>query len=185
MGLKVCKFGGTSMASGSTILEVAKIVNADKERRYVIVSAPGKRFSGDIKITDLPYACSDAVEAGNEAEFRKVFDKIRVRFLNIQTEIGKDLGLAAALSEVEENMLNGAGRDYAASRGEFFAAKIMAAVLGVPFVDATEFVRFDEYGVLKQEETFALGEKVLSAYPRAVIPGFYGLGENAPTLFPL
>ena len=178
MGLKVCKFGGTSMASGSTILEVAKIVNADKERRYVIVSAPGKRFSDDIKITDLLYACSDAVEAGNEAEFRKVFDKIRVRFLNIQTEIGKDLGLAAALSEVEENMLNGAGRDYAASRGEFFAAKIMAAVLGVPFVDATEFVRFDEHGVLKQEETFALGEKVLSAYPRAVIPGFYGLGEN-------
>ncbi|MBQ7913221.1 MAG: aspartate kinase [Clostridia bacterium] len=178
MGLKVCKFGGTSMASGSTISEVAKIVNADKERRYVVVSAPGKRFSGDVKVTDLLYACSDAVEAGDEAEFFKVFDKIRVRFLNIQTEIGKDLGLEAALSEVEENILKGAGRDYAASRGEYFAAKIMAAVLDVPFVDATEFVRFDEQGVLKQEETFALGEKVLSAYTRAVIPGFYGLGAD-------
>ena len=119
MGLKVCKFGGTSMASGTTISEVAKIVNADKERRYVVVSAPGKRFSGDIKVTDLLYACSDAVEAGNEAEFCKVFDKIRVRFLNIQTEMGKALGLEAALTEVKENILKGAGRDYVASRGEY------------------------------------------------------------------
>ena len=178
MGLKVCKFGGTSMASGTTIAEVAKIVNSDKERRYIIVSAPGKRFSGDIKVTDLLYACSDAVDKGDKAEFCKVFDKIRVRFLNIQTETGKDLGLEEALAEVEQNILNGAGRDYAASRGEYFAAKIMAAVLGVPFVDATEFVRFDENGVLLQDETFALGEKVLSQYSRAVIPGFYGLGAN-------
>lgn len=178
MGLKVCKFGGTSMASGSTIAEVAKIVNADKERRYVIVSAPGKRFSGDIKVTDLLYACSDAVDAGDLETFRKVFDKIRVRFLNIQTEMGKELGLKEALAEVEENILSGAGRDYCASRGEYFAAKIMAAVLNIPFVDATEFVRFDENGVLKQEETFALGEKVLSNYTRAVIPGFYGLGVD-------
>ena len=178
MGLKVCKFGGTSMASGTTIAEVAKIVKSDKERRYVVVSAPGKRFSGDIKVTDLLYACSDAVDAGNLEEFHKVFDKIRVRFLNIQTEMGKDLGLEEALAEVEASIQNGAGRDYCASRGEYFAAKIMAAVLDVPFVDATEFVRFDENGVLKQEETFALGEKVLSQYSRAVIPGFYGLGAD-------
>ncbi len=178
MGIKVCKFGGTSMASGSTILEVAKIVNADKERRFVVVSAPGKRFSGDIKVTDLLYGCSDAVDAGNLQEFAQIFQKIRVRFLNIQTEIGKDLGLEAALAEVEQSIVNGAGRDYCASRGEYFAAKIMAAVLDIPFVDATEFVRFDENGVLKQEETFALGAKVLSQFSRAVIPGFYGLGAD-------
>ena len=178
MGLKVCKFGGTSMASGATISEVAKIVKSDKERRYVVVSAPGKRFSGDIKVTDLLYACSDAIDAGNLEEFHKIFDKIRVRFLNIQTEMGKDLGLEEALAEVEASIQQGAGRDYCASRGEYFAAKIMSAVLDVPFVDATEFVRFDENGVLKQEETFALGEKVLSQYSRAVIPGFYGLGAD-------
>ena len=178
MGLKICKFGGTSMASGTTILEVAKIVKADKERRYVVVSAPGKRYSGDIKVTDLLYACSDAYDAGDTEEFRKIFDKIRVRFLNIQTEIGKELGMEDALADVEENILKGAGRDYCASRGEYLAAKIMSAVLEVPFVDATEFVRFDENGILKQEETFALGEKVLSKYARAVIPGFYGLGAD-------
>ena len=176
MGIKVCKFGGTSMASGSTILSAAKIVGSDKERRYVVVSAPGKRFSGDIKVTDLLYACSDAVESGDIAKFKETFEKIRVRFLNIQTEIGKELGIGEALDEVEKEILGGAGCDYCVSRGEYFAAIIMAAILDVPMVDATEFVRFDEHGVLDQEKTFALGEKVLSAYPRAVVPGFYGLG---------
>ena len=178
MAIKICKFGGTSMASGTTILESAKIVKADKERRYVVVSAPGKRFSGDIKVTDLLYACSDAVDAGNIEEFNKIFDKICMRFLNIQTEIGKDLALEEALAQTKNQILSGAGTDYCASRGEYFAAKIMSAVLGFPFVDATEFVRFDENGLLKQEETFALGAEVLSKYPNAVIPGFYGLGAD-------
>ena len=178
MGVKICKFGGTSMASGTTIMEVAKIVKADKTRRYVVVSAPGKRFSGDIKVTDLLYACSDAVDAGNVEEFNTIFDKICLRFLNIQTEIGKDLGLEESLAETKKEILAGAGTDYCASRGEYFAAKIMSVVLGYPFVDATEFIRFDENGLLMQEETFALGAEVLAKYPNAVIPGFYGLGAD-------
>ena len=178
MGLKVCKFGGTSMASGNVILSAAKIVESDNERRYVVVSAPGKRFSGDIKVTDLLYKCSDEVEAGDIAAFKETFGKIRVRFTNIEKEIGKTLHIEDGLNEAETEILNGAGRDYCASRGEFLAAKIMAAVLGVPFVDATEFVRFDENGILDQEQTFALGAEVLKRYPRAVIPGFYGLGAN-------
>ena len=178
MGVKICKFGGTSMASGTTIMEVAKIVKADKTRRYVVVSAPGKRFSGDIKVTDLLYACSDAVDAGNVEEFNTIFDKICLRFLNIQTEIGKDLGLEESLAETKKEILAGAGTDYCASRGEYFAAKIMSAVLGYPFVDATEFIRFDENGLLMQEETFALGAEVLAKYSNAVIPGFYGLGAD-------
>ena len=177
MGLKVCKFGGTSMASGNIILSAAKIIQSDEERRYVVVSAPGKRFGGDIKVTDLLYQCSDEFEAGNIAAFKETFEKIRVRFTNIETEIGKDLNIKAGLDEAENAILSGAGRDYCASRGEFLAAKIMSAVLDVPFVDATEFVRFNEDGVL-DEKTFELGAEVLSKYPRAVIPGFYGLGAD-------
>ena len=177
MGIKVCKFGGTSMASGNVILAAANIVRADKERRYIVVSAPGKRFSGDIKVTDLLYQCSDAYESGDLSAFKQIFEKIRTRFMNIEAEIGKDLQIKAGLDEAENAILNGAGRDYCASRGEFLAAKIVAAVLEVPFVDATEFIRFDENGVL-DKETFEIGAKVLSQYPRAVIPGFYGLGAN-------
>lgn len=178
MGLKVCKFGGTSMASGETITSAAKIVLSDAERRYVVVSAPGKRFSGDIKVTDLLYRCSDAVDSSNIAEFKETFEKIRVRFLNIQAELGKDLGIGDALDEVEKEILGGAGCDYCVSRGEYFAAIVMSAILDAPMVDATEFVRFDEHGILDQEKTFELGKKALSRYPRAVIPGFYGLGYD-------
>jgi aspartate kinase len=177
MGIKVCKFGGTSMADGNVILNAAKIVNADKDRRYVVVSAPGKRFSGDVKVTDLLYKCSDEVDAGDKAAFAETFGKIRTRFLNIEAEIGKKLGMNEALDDIQTQILNGAGRDYCASRGEYLAAKIMAAVLNVAFVDATEFVRFNKDGVLSSE-TFELAEKVLLKYPRAVIPGFYGLSAN-------
>lgn len=175
MGIKVCKFGGTSMADGNIILRAAQIIQADKDRRFVVVSAPGKRFSNDIKVTDLLYKCADALETGDQSTFEETFDKICVRFLNIEKELGKDVGVEAGLKQVREEMLGGAGRDYCASRGEFFAAKIMAAVLDVPFVDATEFVRFNEDGTL-DENTFVLGAKVLAKYDKAVIPGFYGLG---------
>lgn len=177
MGLKVCKFGGTSMADGNVILKSASIVEADAERRYVVVSAPGKRFGGDIKVTDLLYYCSDALDRKDMGAFEETFLKIRSRFLNIEGETGKNLNMDATLSEIKTEILNGAGRDYCASRGEYLAAKIMAAVLDIPFVDATEFIRFNEDGILA-EETFALAEKVLSKYDRAVIPGFYGLGAN-------
>lgn len=175
--LKVCKFGGTSMADGNVILSAAKIVKADPARRYVVVSAPGKRFGGDIKVTDLLYACSDAYESGDTATFEETFAKIRVRFENIEKEIGKDLGMHVALDEVRSEILSGAGRDYCASRGEYFAAKIMAAVLEVPFVDATELIRFKPNGQL-DEASFSLAESVLKKYERAVVPGFYGLGAD-------
>ncbi len=165
------------MADGNVILAASKIVKAEEERRYVVVSAPGKRFGGDIKVTDLLYACSDAMEQGDTAAFEETFAKIRVRFTNIEREIGKELGVNAALDEAEKEIRAGAGRDYCASRGEFIAGKIMAAVLGVPFIDATEFVRFDENGVLS-DETYVLAKEIFKKAPRAVVPGFYGLGAD-------
>lgn len=165
------------MASGQSILAVADIVRTEKERRYVVVSAPGKRFGDDIKVTDLLYRCADEAERGDLEAFAKTFGKIRVRFTNIEAEIGKDLHVREGLDEAEEKILSGAGRDYCASRGEFLAAKLMAAVLDVPFVDATEFVRFRPDGSL-DDSTFALAAAVLKDLPRAVIPGFYGLGAD-------
>ncbi|MBO5240699.1 MAG: aspartate kinase [Clostridia bacterium] len=175
--LKVCKFGGTSMADGNVILSAAKIVKADPARRYVVVSAPGKRFGGDIKVTDLLYACSDCYEAGDLNAFEEAFGKICARFESIEKEIGKNLGMRAALDEVRSEILNGAGRDYCASRGEYLAAKIMAAVLEIPFVDATELIRFKPNGQL-DEASFSLAGEVLKKYPQAVVPGFYGLGAD-------
>lgn len=165
------------MADGNIIGRSAQVVSLDKDRRYVVVSAPGKRFSGDIKVTDLLYKCADALEVGDTQVFDETFEKIRARFLNIEKELGKDVGVKAGLDEAEKEMRGGAGRDYCASRGEYFAGKIMAAVLNVPFVDATEFIRFTAEGTL-DEATFELGAKVLGKYERAVVPGFYGLGVD-------
>ena len=177
MAIKVCKFGGTSMADGNIILTAAKIVKSDEQRRYVVVSAPGKRFGADIKVTDLLYSCADAASKKDEKTFEEVFEKIAARFLNIETETGKNFGMRQLLDEIKVDIWNGAGEDYCASRGEFLVANIMASVLDVPFVDATEFIRFDEKGLLS-EETFKLGAEVLKKYPKAVIPGFYGLGAD-------
>ena len=165
------------MADGNVMLAAAKIINSDEDRRYVVVSAPGKRFGGDVKVTDLLYSCDKAVKCGDLALFEQNFDKVSARFLNIQAEIGKDYGLEETLAEIKSNILNGAGEDYCASRGEYLAAKIMAGILDIPFVDATEFVRFNENGSLS-DETFALGAAMLKKHPKAVVPGFYGLGAD-------
>ena len=166
------------MADGNIILRSASIVRADESRRYVVVSAPGKRFGGDTKVTDLLYQCADEAEKGDLAAFEKTFAKIRVRFLNIEKETGGDFGMETALDTVSAEILGGAGRDYCASRGEYLAAKIMAGVLGVPFIDASEFVRFDGDGNFDGEKTYALAKEIFRANPRAVIPGFYGLGAD-------
>lgn len=165
------------MADGNVMLRAADIIKADRERRFVVVSAPGKRFSGDIKVTDLLYQCSDAIEAGDLSAFEKTFAKIRERFIQIQKETGKDVGMAQSLDLIETEIKKGAGRDYCASRGEYLAARIMASVLDIPFVDATEFVRFTVDGTL-DEKTFELGEEILKKCGKAVVPGFYGLDVN-------
>lgn len=165
------------MADGNIIQRAVEIIKADKTRRYVVVSAPGKRFSGDIKVTDLLYTCADAIETSNQALFEETFSKIRTRFLSIEKELGQNVGISAGLEEVEQEMRHGAGKDYCASRGEYFAAKIMASLLEIPFVDATEFIRFNEDGLL-DEATFELGKECLAKYERAVIPGFYGLSAE-------
>ena len=177
MALKVCKFGGTSMADGNVVKVSANIIRADNERRYVVVSAPGKRYSGDIKVTDLLYKCADAVKEKDFETFEETFEKIEKRFLAMQAEIGKDVGMQAELECFHARAMAGEGVDYCASRGEYLAAKLMAAQLDFPFVDATQFIRFHADGTL-DENTFTLAYQVLSKYPRAVIPGFYGLSAD-------
>ena len=166
MDSKVCKFGGTSMADGNIIRAAAKIVEADAERRYVVVSAPGKRFGGDVKVTDLLYKCYEAARSGKG--FETEFSKIRTRFEGIEKEIGREVGIKDSLDEIEREILAGAGEDYCASRGEYLAARVMAAVLGVPFVDAKDIVLFNADGSL-DEATYPLAASVLKKYPRAVI----------------
>ena len=175
MDIKVCKFGGTSMADGNIMRRAADIVRADPQRRYVVVSAPGKRFGGDVKITDLLYRCHDLASSGED--FGEIFSRVRARFEGIEKEIGKDVGMRGELDRIEKEIRAGAGRDYCASRGEYLAARVMSALLGWSFVDAKDVVFFSAEGTL-DDESYIKAAAALRRYPNAVIPGFYGSGAD-------
>ncbi len=160
------------MSSAESIERVAKIVLSDKDRRMIVVSAPGKRFSDDEKVTDLLYAAFDeAVETG---ECKQAFSKIRERFCGLVRELKLDYDIESELNNIEIMINASKTPDYAASRGEYLSAVILAAKIGFEFVDASDFVRFAENGAFNSEYTNDLGAKRLENVKYAVIPGFYG-----------
>ena len=174
--LKVCKFGGTSMASADTIRKVRDIVFADKSRRYVVVSAPGKRDKNDVKITDALYACNE--EALKTGSCKRAFAPIRKRFEEIAEELGLKLNVSEILDRTEKEICEKKSADFAASRGEYLSAIITAEFLGFEFIDAAEVIRFDSQGRLNQDYTNDKVQVRLAETEHAVIPGFYGKSYN-------
>ena len=172
MNIKVCKFGGTSMADKNAISRVKDIILSDKERRFVIVSAPGKRFSDDIKITDVLYACYD--EKVKNGSCHEKFSLLRERFCGIVADLGLKIDIKKYLDEIEKSIDASTAPDYAASRGEYLSALIMSEVLNLEFVDAAEIIKFNTLGRFDAETTNDLVTKRLSLEKGAVIPGFYG-----------
>ncbi len=170
MSVKVAKFGGSSLADANQILKCKKIIEADPNRRYIVPSAPGKRFSEDEKITDLLYQLHrEQNKAGSAA-----YQKIRQRYVEIRDELGVSVDIEAHIRIVLENLESGASADYAASRGEYLNGLLLASLLGYDFVDAAEAIFFDEKGVYDHEKTIPALCAVLKKHTRAVIPGFYG-----------
>lgn len=169
---KVVKFGGSSLASAKQFKKAGDIIRGDKSRRYVVPSAPGKRDDRDEKVTDMLYQCYDLAVEGKG--YKKLLEKIKERYMQIIDGLDLNLNLDHEFDMIEENFLNKAGRDYAASRGEYLNGLVMAAYLGYEFIDAAEVVFFDDEGNFLAELTDQeLGER-LEHTERAVIPGFYG-----------
>lgn len=169
---KVVKFGGSSLASAEQFRKVGDIIHADKERRYVIPSAPGKRFSGDTKVTDMLYGCYELAE--NDKDFKKELQAIEERYQEIIDGLSLTLSLKEEFKTIAENFKKKAGVNYAASRGEYLNSIIMADYLGLPFIDAAEVIRFDENGDFDSETTNDILKERLKDMDNAVIPGFYG-----------
>lgn len=169
---KVVKFGGSSLASARQFKKAGAIIKEDKSRRYVIPSAPGKRDGKDEKVTDLLYTVYDAVTEGSS--YKKLFQKIKFRYKEIVEGLGLDLDLTPEFEKIEEDFLSGKGREYAASRGEYLNALIMAKYLDYEFIDAAEIIFFDDHGKLNEEYTNQKIAFALDKIERAVIPGFYG-----------
>lgn len=172
MGVKVAKFGGSSVADALQIEKIRNIIENDEDIKYVVVSAPGKRFSEDSKVTDLLYLCKTHIE--HKIPYEQIFQVICDRFMAVEVNLDVDIDLEHEFEEIERNLEAGASADYIASRGEYLNAMIIASYLGYDFVDAAKIVKFDEKGRFMEELTDKAIKKELANHEKAVIPGFYG-----------
>ena len=176
MGLKVLKFGGSSLCDSDHFRQVANIIKSDDERRYIVASAPGKRFCGDQKITDLLYKCYEL--AADEQDISEVFEVIKERYTTIISDLKLDLDLSETFEKIKHSFTHNSGRDYVASRGEYLNAKILANYLGFHFLDARKCIFFTDDGAFDSEKTNDVLKEYLEKYDNVVIPGFYGSMPN-------
>ena len=174
--IKVVKFGGSSLASAEQFKKVGNIIREEESRKYVVPSAPGKRFSEDTKVTDMLYKCYAEAEEGKN--FDKQLKAIKERYNEIIKGLGLKLSLEEQFETIKKNFEAKAGKDYAASRGEYLNGIIMANYLGYQFIDAANVICFDENGEFDSEKTNEVCSEKLAATENAVIPGFYGAMPN-------
>lgn len=174
--IKVVKFGGSSLADANQFKKVASIVKADPDRRFVVASAPGKRFSEDTKITDMLYSCYEVAAKGGD--FEGQFAAIESRYNSIIKDLGLNVSLDKEFAQIKNGFIGRAGRDYAASRGEYLNGKLLAAYLGFEFIDPAGYIFFNESGIFDLDRTTEVLSEKLAKTDYAVIPGFYGSMPN-------
>ena len=171
--LKVTKFGGSSMADAGQYRKIKDIIDSDRGRRVVVVSAAGKRTGDDHKITDLLYLCHAHTQYGVDCD--RVFEMITSRYLEIRDDLNLKIDLETEFAELKKRLdAKSISQDELVSRGEYFSAKLMAAFLGFQFVDAADWIKFKFDGTVDQEATYAALKKC-SKGSGIVIPGFYGV----------
>jgi aspartate kinase len=172
MPIIAAKFGGSSVADADQIRKIKSIIKGNPDRKYIVVSAPGKRSDDDEKITDLLYRLKGEKDAGGD--YAQTLQTIKERFLGIESDLGVAADMEKEVDAIAEEIEKGASEDYLASRGEYLTARLISAFLGFDFVDAVGLIRFDADGNLLAEETNdALGAELLK-HTNAIIPGFYG-----------
>jgi aspartate kinase len=168
----VCKFGGSSLADAAQFKRVLAIIAADPRRLIVVPSAPGKRSSGDAKLTDLLYLCQQSASVGSD--FTPVFERIRERFLEIERDLGVNALMQAHLEKLRADIARGVSKDHVASRGEHLNGLIMAACLDAEFIDPQHYVTIAANGTIQTDSYERLGKALSSKNRRYVVPGFYG-----------
>ena len=174
--IKVAKFGGSSLADAEQFKKVKNIIENDENRRIVVVSAAGKRFKEDNKITDLLYLCYAHIKYS--VSYESMFAIIENRYLEIRDELGLKCNLESEFRIIKSRMKKGMNRDYLVSRGEYLAGMLMAEYLGYDFIDAENVIFFDYNGKVDIAKTREAMEKAVERSPKGVIPGFYGTLPN-------
>ncbi len=173
---KVVKFGGSSLSGAKQFEKAGYIINLDKDRRYVVPSAPGKRNSKDNKVTDLLYKAYAL--AASDKDFSNVFSEIEDRYNEIINGLSLKVSLDEEFDKIKKNFMDKMGEDYAASRGEYLNGILLAAYLGYEFVDPAGIILFDDEGNFESHKSYDAMRDKLENIERAVIPGFYGSYED-------
>lgn len=177
--VKVVKFGGSSLCDAAHFKMAADIVRSDESRRYVVPSAPGKRYPSDTKVTDMLYEFHKMVrERAPQEELDAYYDGICARYYTIIDELGLNFDISNEMLYIKNAIMGRAGRDFAASRGEYLSGLILAKYLGYDFIDAENVIYFTETGAFDSERTQDVMSAELAMHKRAVIPGFYGIMPN-------
>lgn len=177
MGIKVLKFGGSSVADAGQLRKIKAIVESDPDRKYVVVSAPGKRSSSDSKVTDLLFMLK--AQADNNIPWESLMEVIRDRYTSIADELGIQTDLNDRFDGIAASLREGCTEAYVVSRGEYLSAALVSAYLGYDFVDTQNLIKFDARGRLLAEETDRALADELALHERAVLPGFYGGYEDS------
>ncbi len=176
MGVKVAKFGGSSLADAEHFFKVRDIVLSDPDICYVVPSAPGKRNKADTKVTDMLYQCHRMVERNQSHE--EMYHKIIERYMEIYDRLGLDFDFYGLLLETGDQIRRLKNPDFAASRGEYLNGVLLSKFLGWDFIDAKDVIKFDRTGVFASEWTNEVLRDALKQHERAIIPGFYGAYPN-------
>ena len=177
MSLTVAKFGGSSVCDAHMFRAVYDIISSGAGRKYIILSAPGKRYGGDEKITDLLLRA----HAAKPPEDQFIFAQIFQRYSSIRDALCPSFDLEGECDQIFAHLH--ASPDFAASRGEYLCAKLFSACFGIPFIDAKDLLFFDLDGSIDCEKSFRAIRNTLSKHERAVIPGFYAASPNGLKTF--
>lgn len=172
----VCKWGGSSLATGKRALNVANFIKANS-LPIVVLSAPGKITALDEKITDLFIKISQ-----NSPISDQIFEKIKFKYADIIKTLKVDFDIDKHLQKIKASYAKTQDKSYLISRGEYLMAKIFSKHLGYKFVDSKDIIKFDKDGKLLNT-SFALIKQTLSKYKKVVIPGFYGSYKNNIKIF--
>ena len=168
----VSKFGGTALSSSELVKRTINLINADPNRKYIVVSSPGKRTKNDVRITDLLYVCHSRYT--KKENFTDALNEVQARYTEIISGLGIDFDIESEINNIKQKLFTGKSKDFIASRGEYIMAKILAKCLNREFIDASELIFFNRDESIDEAKTYEAAAKRLEGIESAVIPGFYG-----------
>lgn len=174
--IKVSKFGGSSLADGNQVKKVKEIIDKDKQRKFIVLSACGKKNDSEHKITDLLYLCDAHLKYGVDPE--NIFKQIEDKFYSLKNELGLSIDLDKEFKEIKSHFNKNINTDYLVSRGEYLTAKCVAEYVDAKFIDAKDFMCFDYENNIDIPQTKEKFLSLIEDDKRIVIPGFYGVLSN-------